>query len=129
MQNTGLVGGGLVGDISAYTFVLLSYSSHANGVPVQINEHKGKFKYSRSQSLGHRMREELHPPAPPLPRCSTKGAEKGRISTCPRVESTHQNGIKMEKQQQRVIHSVGLWSYFIVSCAAATAQSLGKIWK
>lgn len=52
MQSTGPVGGGLVEDISVYTFVLLSYSSHANEVPVQINEYKGEFKYSRKSITG-----------------------------------------------------------------------------
>ena len=59
----------------------------------------------------------------------TKGAEKGALSPRPKVEPTAQNGIKMEKQKQRVVHSVGLRCRFFISPAAATAQSLGKIWR
>lgn len=37
VEGTGWVGGGLSGDVSVSTFVSLWYSSHANGVPVQID--------------------------------------------------------------------------------------------
>ena len=37
VEGTWWVGGGLSGDVSVSTFISLWYSSHANGVPVQID--------------------------------------------------------------------------------------------
>lgn len=57
----------------------------------------------------------------------TKGVGKGGRFLGPGVESKHPNGTRMENQKQRVVHSVGLGSPFIISPPTAPAQSLGKI--